>query len=147
MQEHIQKPTPAFIGASWLALFVGGLSFAVGLWNAPMQLNEKGYYFTVLMYGLFAAVSLQKSVRDRLEGIRVSGLYFGLCWISVMLCMLLLTIGLWNATMTLSEKGFYGMAFLLSLFGGVAVQKNVRDLALFEDQKSPAKMSAPIDKL
>ena len=28
----------------------------------------------------------------------------------------------------LSEKGFYIMAFLLSLFGAVAVQKNIRDL-------------------
>ena len=28
----------------------------------------------------------------------------------------------------LSEKGFYGMAFALSLFGAVAVQKNTRDL-------------------
>ena len=28
-----------------------------------------------------------------------------------------------------SEKGFYAMAFLLALFGAVAVQKNVRDLA------------------
>lgn len=142
MPEHIQKPTPAFVGASWLALMVGGLGFTIGLWNAEFQLNEKGFYFTVLMYGLFAAVSLQKSVRDRLEGIRVSSLYFGLCWISVMLCLLLLTIGLWNATITFSEKGFYGMSFLLSLFGGVAVQKNVRDLALYGEQ-SPSTEQKP----
>lgn len=113
---------------------VGGLGFTVGLWNAELQLNEKGFYFTVLMYGLFSAVSLQKSVRDRIEGIRVSSLYFGLCWLSVMLCLLLLSVGLWNATLAFSEKGFYGMSFLLSLFGGVAVQKNVRDLALFGEQ-------------
>jgi len=31
--------------------------------------------------------------------------------------------------LVLSEKGFYGMAFLLSLFAAVTVQKNVRDLA------------------
>ncbi|WP_031497790.1 inner membrane protein YiaA [Bryobacter aggregatus] len=134
MNSNIQKPTPAFIGASWLALLVGASTFSIGLWNAEMQLNEKGYYFTILMYGLFSSVSLQKSVRDRLEGIRVTGLYFGLCWLSVGLCMLLLAVGLWNATLSASEKGFYAMAFLLSLFGGVAVQKNVRDLALFGEQ-------------
>jgi uncharacterized membrane protein YiaA len=132
MTGQIQKPTAAFIGASWLALFVGASTYAIGLWNAEMQLNEKGYYFTILLYGLFAAVSLQKSVRDRMEGIKVTSLYFGLCWLSVAICMLLLTIGLWNATLAPSEKGFYAMAFLLSLFGGVAVQKNVRDVALFE---------------
>ena len=93
-----------------------------------MQLNEKGYYLTILLYGLFAAVSLQKSVRDRMDGIPVTNLYFGLCWISVGICLLLLATGLWNATLAPSEKGFYGISFLLSLFAAVAVQKNVRDL-------------------
>ncbi len=143
MDLQIQKPTAAFIGASWLALMVGAGSYVIGLWNAQMQLNEKGYYFTVLMYGLFASVSLQKSVRDRMEGTKVTSLYFGLCWISVGLCMLLLMVGLWNATLAPSEKGFYGMAFLLSLFGGVAVQKNVRDLALFADAAGSIEVGLP----
>ncbi|SEO30194.1 Uncharacterized membrane protein YiaA [Duganella sp. CF517] len=127
-------PTPAFVAASWIALLAGACAFMIGLWNAAMALNEKGYYFTILMYGLFAAVSLQKSVRDRAEGTPVSGLYFGLCWLSLMLTLLLLTVGLINATLTLSEKGFYAMAFLLSLFGAVAVQKNVRDLGAVKPQ-------------
>ena len=126
-----QRPTGAFIGASWAALMIGALVYLMGLWNAEMQLNEKGYYFTLLMYGLFSAVSLQKSVRDRIEGIPVTGIYYGLCWVSLLLAVLLLTIGLWNATLSASEKGFYAMAFLLSLFGAVAVQKNIRDVAQF----------------
>src|SRR5215475_11189397 len=101
-----QKPSNAFIGASWAALFVGFLAYLIGLWNASMPLNEKGYYFTVLMYGLFSAVSLQKSVRDKLENIPVTPIYFGLCWASVVLAILLLAVGLWNATLALSEKGF-----------------------------------------
>ncbi len=124
------RPTGAFIGASWLALFIGALTYLAGLWNAAMPLNEKGYYLTLLLYGLFAAVSLQKSVRDRLEGIPVTGLYFGLCWLSLGMSILLLAVGLWNATLAPSEKGFYAMSFVLSLFAAVAVQKNVRDLAL-----------------
>jgi uncharacterized membrane protein YiaA len=130
---QLQRPTGAFIAASWVALFVGALVYLIGLWNANMQLNEKGYYFTILMYGLFSAVSLQKSVRDRAEGIPVTGIYFGLCWLSLGLSILLLTVGLWNATLASSEKGFYAMSFLLALFGAVAVQKNIRDLALFKD--------------
>lgn len=94
-----------------------------------MQLNEKGYYFTVLMYGLFSAVSLQKAVRDQMEGIPVTAIYYGLAWFSTLLAILLLIIGLWNAELTLSEKGFYGMSFLLSLFAAIAVQKNTRDSA------------------
>jgi uncharacterized membrane protein YiaA len=125
----VQRPSAAFIGASWAALLIGAITYLSGLWNASMALNEKGYYFTILMYGLFAAISLQKSVRDRSEGIAVTGIYFGLCWISVLLALLLLTVGLVNASLQNSEKGFYAMSFLLSLFAAVAVQKNVRDVA------------------
>lgn len=127
MNTGIQKPSAAFLGASWMALVVGMAAYLIGLWNATMQLNEKGYYFIVLMYGLFAAVSVQKSVRDKLEGIPVTPIYFGLCWFSVILTVLLLAVGLWNATLTLSEKGFFGMSFVLSMFAVIAVQKNTRD--------------------
>jgi len=127
MSNNLNRPSPAFAGASWAALLVGATSYLIGLWNAGMQLNEKGYYLTVLLYGLFAAISLQKSVRDRMEGLRVSGIYFGLCWVSTLSAILLLAVGLWNATLASSEKGFYAMSFLLSLFAAVAVQKNVRD--------------------
>ncbi|MRV70932.1 hypothetical protein GJ700_04260 [Duganella sp. FT92W] len=122
-----QRPSAAFVGASWAALLVGAITYLAGLWNATMALNEKGYYFTLLAYGLFSAVSLQKSVRDRMEGIPVTNLYFGLCWMSLLLALLLLTVGLWHATLAPSEKGFYAMSFVLSLFAAVAVQKNVRD--------------------
>lgn len=122
------KPSPAFIGASWAALGIGTISYNVGLWTARnMQLNEKGYYFTILMFGLFSSVSLQKSVRDKLEGIPVTPLYFGLSWVATILAILLLVIGLWNATIPLSERGFYGIAFILSMFSAIAVQKNTRD--------------------
>ena len=136
MTPQLQRPTGAFVAASWVALLAGACVYVVGLWNAGMALNEKGYYFTLLMYGLFSAVSLQKSVRDRLEGIPVTGIYFGLCWISLLLSVALLSVGLFNATLAASEKGFYAMAFLLSLFGAVAVQKNTRDLALFKPEIS-----------
>ncbi len=132
--QQQQRPTGAFIGASWAALFIGAITYMAGLWNAHMQLNEKGYYFAILMFGLFAAVSLQKSVRDRLEGIHVTGIYFGLCWLSLGISILLLAVGLWNAELARSEKGFYAMSFLLSLFAAVAVQKNVRDVALFGEE-------------
>jgi len=126
--QTVQRPTAAFVGASWGALLIGGSAYLIGLWNAQMQLNEKGYYLTLLLFGLFAAVSLQKTVRDRSEGLPVTNLYAGLCWVSLISAILLLTVGLWNATLAPSEKGFYAMSFVLSLFAVVAVQKNVRDL-------------------
>lgn len=128
-----QKPSGAFIGASWVALIVGSLTFVIALWNSSMPMVEQGFYFTVLMYGLFACVSLQKAVRDRLEGIPVTGIYYGLAWVSVGLTILLLLIGLWNATMPMAEKGLYAIAFLMSLFAAIAVQKNTRDANLADD--------------
>jgi uncharacterized membrane protein YiaA len=122
-----QKISSAYIGASWVALGTGMIGYLIGLWRAELELNEKGYYFTVLMFGLFAVVSLQKSVRDRMEGIKVTDIYYGLCWFSTILAIVLLVVGLWNATILPSEKGFYAFAFLLALFGAITVQKNTRD--------------------
>jgi uncharacterized membrane protein YiaA len=129
----IQKPSNAFIAASWVALGAGMIGFLVGLWRAEMQLNEKGYYFTVLMFGLFAVVSLQKAVRDKLEKLPVTDIYYGLSWFATLLSIVLLVVGLWNASILPSEKGFYAFAFLLALFGAIAVQKNIRDSSDFEN--------------
>jgi uncharacterized membrane protein YiaA len=126
------EPTDAFVGASWMALIIGMTSFCVGLWNADMMLNEKGYYFTILLFGLFSVISVQKAVRDRLEGIPVTNVYYGISWFTTIASLVLLIIGLWNADLAPSEKGFYGMSFTLSLFASVTVQKNIRDLALFQ---------------
>lgn len=129
-QKQNYQPSAAFIAASWLALFTGVIAFLIGLWNAEMELNEKGYYFTVLMFGLFAAVSVQKAVRDQMEGIPVTNIYYGLSWFATILTVVLLTVGLWNAELAKSEKGFYAMAFILSIFAAISVQKNTRDMKL-----------------
>ncbi|HLS60133.1 MAG TPA: inner membrane protein YiaA [Virgibacillus sp.] len=122
------EPTLAFIGASWAALLIGVLAFLIGLFNSTMELNEQGYYFAILIFGLYAAVSLQKAVRDKDEGIPVTSIYFGISWLALIISIFLMGIGLYNAgSIILSEKGFYGMAFVLSLFAAVTVQKNIRD--------------------
>jgi uncharacterized membrane protein YiaA len=136
-QKQLQQPSAAFIGISWAALLIGVTGFLIGLWNADMALNEKGYYFTVLLFGLYAAISVQKAVRDQLESIPVTNLYYGISWFAAIVSIVLLTIGLWNADLTKSEKGFYAMAFVLSLFAAIAVQKNTRDLKAAERNNEP----------
>ncbi len=136
MNQYINKPTPAFVAASWVALLAGAATYCIGLFNADLLLNEKGYYLILILYGLFSSVSLQKIIRDKLEGVHVTHIYYGLCWASVAICIALLAIGLFNANLALSEKGFYIMAFLLSLFGAVAVQKNIRDMEYLRQHNS-----------
>lgn len=131
-----QKPTSAFIGASWTALIIGMFSYCIGLWNATMELNEKGYYFTILLFGLFSVISVQKAVRDKMENIQVTEMYYGISWFTSIAAIVLLIAGLWNADLELSEKGFYGMAFTLSLFSAIAVQKNTRDIFYIENNKT-----------
>lgn len=122
------EPTAAFKGASWAALLVGVTAYFIGLFNATMQLNEKGYYIAVLVFGLYSAISLQKAVRDKEEGIPVTNIYYGISWVALSVSISLMGIGLYNAgSIVLSEKGFYGMSFVLSLFASITVQKNIRD--------------------
>ncbi len=130
------KPSAAFIGASWMAVLIGMASYCIGLFNADMELNEKGYYFTILLFGLFSVISVQKSVRDRQEGIAVTDMYYSISWFTTAASLVLLVVGLWNADLALSEKGFYGMSFALSLFAAIAVQKNTRDVKHFEDNNA-----------
>lgn len=139
VEEFNGRPTPAFVSASWMALLIGMVSYCIGLWNAYMELNEKGYYFTILLFGLFSVVSVQKSVRDRQEGIQVTDMYYGISWFTTIASITLLVIGLWNADLELSEKGFYGMAFTLSLFAAVAVQKNTRDIQFLDNKELKSK--------
>jgi len=134
-----QKPTSAFIGASWAVLLIGMVSFCVGLWNGDMELNEKGYYFTVLLFGLFSVISVQKAVRDKLENIQVTQIYYSISWFTTIVSILLLIVGLWNAELLLSEKGFYGISFVLSLFGAITVQKNTRDIAYVDNNEGDTK--------
>lgn len=122
-----QKTSKAFVAASWIATAIGLGGYIIGLSRSGMFLNEKGHFFTLIMFGLFAVISLQKSVRDRLEGVKVTDIYYNICWFATVLSITLLVIGLWNASLLPSEKGFYGFAFLLTMFGAIAVQKNTRD--------------------
>lgn len=131
-----QKPTSAFVGASWGVLIIGISAYCIGLWNAEMELNEKGYYFTVLLFALFSVISIQKTIRDKLEGIQVTEIYYGMSWFTTITSIVLLVVGLWNADLLLSEKGFYGMSFTLSLFAAISVQKNTRDIAYIKESEN-----------
>jgi uncharacterized membrane protein YiaA len=54
--------------------------------------------------------------------------FVGASWAALLAGTVAYIVGLWNAELLPSEKGFYAMSFTLSLFSAVTVQKNVRDL-------------------
>lgn len=125
---NLNQPSTSYVMATWAVFAIGALSYLLGLFNAEMALNEKGFYVTVFILGLFASITLQKTVRDRDEGLPVTNMFMGVCWFAFGSAIALLCIGLFNAELELSEKGFFGISFLMSLFAIITVQKNVRDL-------------------
>lgn len=128
-QLHELKPTSSFTGAAWGVLIIGVVSFLVGIVRVDtLALSEKGFYVAVLALGLYAAISLQKTVRDRAEGLPVSQMYWTISWAALALAIVLLVIGLYNSELQLNEKGFYGLAFTQSLFAIIVIQKNSRDV-------------------
>ncbi|CAM6816418.1 inner membrane protein YiaA [Enterobacter asburiae] len=127
MKYSVKTSSPAFNIMSWMALAGGIIVYLIGLWRSDMMLNEKGYYFSIMVLGVFSSVSLQKTVRDRIEEIPTSQIYYISCVSSFTIAIILLTVGLWNADLLPSEKGFYALAYFLCLFGSISVQKNVRD--------------------
>lgn len=137
------QPTTAYVGATWAVFGLGVIAYLVGLYNATLPLNEKGYYFTVLLLGLYAAISLQKTIRDEAENIPTSALYRSISWAALVIALILLAVGLFNATLTLSEKGFYAIAFAMSLFAVITIQKNVRDIKAYQQQSTESTTSEP----
>lgn len=133
-QNQFGKPTAAFIGAAWAALALGIVIYFIGLWRADMETFEKGFYFATFLFGLLSAVSLQKSVRDRHEGVPVTSIYLGVAWIGLGLSLAMLAWSLWNSDILPSEKGFYALGFALSVFAVIVVQKNVRDQIAYKAQ-------------
>ncbi len=128
INQATYQPTKAYRLASFVTFAVGGCGFLLGLWNAELLLSEKGFYLAIFMLGLFSAVTLQKTIREKEEGININKTFTAICWSSFIAAISMLVLGLYNAEMMLSEKGFYGMAFVVSLFAAITIQKNTRDI-------------------
>ena len=123
----VARPSAPFMMMSWLVLAISLGAFFIGMYNVELGLGEKGFYISNFLFGLFAAVSIQKNVRDRLENIPVTDAYFGIAWAAVLASISMFVIGMINVELGLAEKGFYIMAFTMGLFATITTQKNVRD--------------------
>ncbi|MEK4029437.1 MULTISPECIES: YiaA/YiaB family inner membrane protein [Bacillaceae] len=67
MQKYRRRNTTAFTVLSYFTFFAGVFLFSVGLYNADMQLNEKGYYIAVMILVAVGAILTQKVTRDNAE--------------------------------------------------------------------------------
>ncbi|MFF3022855.1 YiaA/YiaB family inner membrane protein [Gottfriedia sp. NPDC057948] len=67
MQTHRRRNTPAFTVLAYFTLVAGVFLFCIGLYNADMELNEKGYYIAVMLLVAVGSILTQKVVRDNAE--------------------------------------------------------------------------------
>ncbi|TLS53784.1 hypothetical protein FE782_00015 [Paenibacillus antri] len=65
--NHRMRNTAAFTGMAYVGLIIGFAMFFIGLYNAPFELNVKGYYIAVILLIAYSAISVQKVVRDNAE--------------------------------------------------------------------------------
>ncbi len=78
-----------------------------------MQLNEKGYYFAVLVLGLFSGRLIKRPFGTSMKAYLPPPFLYDLPDGLYYLCCVVAGRSM-NATLLLSEKGFYGLAFFLS---------------------------------
>ncbi|WP_243735253.1 YiaA/YiaB family inner membrane protein [Paenibacillus turpanensis] len=71
--KHKMRNTAAFTGMSYLGLFIGYAMFFIGLYNAPFELNIKGYYIAVVLLISYSAIGVQKVIRDNTEDKEIIG--------------------------------------------------------------------------
>ncbi|WP_315899221.1 YiaA/YiaB family inner membrane protein [Paenibacillus cremeus] len=50
-----------------VGLVIGFAMFFIGLYNAPFELNVKGYYIAVMLLIAYSAIAVQKVTRDNAE--------------------------------------------------------------------------------
>lgn len=67
MQRYRRRNTPAFTFLAYFTFAAGVALFSIGLFNADMELHEKGYYIAVMLLIAVGAILTQKVVRDNAE--------------------------------------------------------------------------------
>lgn len=127
------NPSSTYMNLSFFTFLFSIVIFGIGLFNAEMALSEKGFYTIAIIFGFYSVVTLQKTLRDKIEGYEVNEAYMKLSYIGVATPIILMGVGLFNAELELNEKGFFAVTFVMSLFSAIVVQKNIRDRKLFSE--------------
>lgn len=104
----------------WLLFLSGALIYVIGLWRACPLLSGKGYFFGVLMTGMFVTYAYQRAVNLNQNDER----FASVCQMVALITVGLLLVGVWNARLLPLEMGLYPAAFFVSLLGQVLLQRS-----------------------
>jgi uncharacterized membrane protein YiaA len=113
MDKEIPMKTTRLL--PWILFLSGALIYVIGLWRACPLLSGKGYFFGVLMTGMFVTYAYQRAVNLNQNDER----FASVCQMVVLITVGLLLVGVWNAPVSSLEKGLYPVAFIICLLGQV----------------------------
>ena len=99
----------------WMLFLSGILTYSIGLWRACPLLSGKGYFFGVLMTGMFVTYVYQRAENLDQSDERLTSV----CQMVTLITVGLLLVGVWNAPLSPLEKGLYPVAFIICLLGQV----------------------------
>ncbi len=130
LPRPIPRPSAAFQGVSWFAVALGGITFLYATWYAPgIDVNGRYLLIVAFLALLAGVVTVAKVVRDKEEGIPVTGMFAGVAWTAALAPFII--VGYWmifDATIPVTNLALIAMAGCLCVFGTIAVAKNTRDL-------------------
>lgn len=98
---------------SWLFMLAGALIYLIGLWQACPLVSGKGYFLGVLITSMFIVYVYQREVKRG----TIDDCFTSVCQMVALLTCGLLLVGLWNAPLSLVERGAYLAAFCLCISG------------------------------
>ena len=104
----------------WILFFSGAFIYVIGLWRACPLLSSKGYFFAVLMTGMFVTY-----VYQRADNLNQNDEHFAsVCQMVALITAGLLLVGVWNAPLAPFEIGLYPAAFFVCLMGQFLLQRS-----------------------
>ncbi|MGI3447887.1 inner membrane protein YiaB [Citrobacter arsenatis] len=109
----------------WILFLSGALIYVIGLWRACPLLSGKGYFFGVLMTGMFVTYAYQRAVNLNQSDER----FASVCQMVVLITVGLLLVGVWNAPLAPIEMGLYPAAFIVSLLGQALLMRSAEYLS------------------
>lgn len=99
-----------------LVMLLGSLVYLIGIWRTCPLFSGKGYFLGVLVMGMFAVLTHQ---RTELEAQRDDD-FISLCRLVILLSVGLLLVGAWFVPAPWREKSVYVMAWFVCMYGASA---------------------------
>ncbi|HFZ0562444.1 TPA: inner membrane protein YiaB [Klebsiella aerogenes] len=99
-----------------LVMLLGSLVYLIGIWRTCPLFSGKGYFLGVLVMGMFAVLTHQRTEQEAQR----DDDFISLCRLVLLLSAGLLLVGAWFVPAQWREKSIYVMAWFVCMYGASA---------------------------